>query len=172
MEKLCIPVALERNLALLDGSTEGGFSIDKALQFDQNEVSNLYSISGKELRFSFQEHGVAYNETSATDYMVKATVQLQSREDVPGFTLKVDLNPVEMWGINFTGRVIVKHASGEERMIYLPGTRTYDPAGLTGEFAYSFSRRKLRGFRATGLSIMIGLHVLRGACSVGLEVTG
>jgi hypothetical protein len=30
---------------------------------------------------------------------------------------------------------VVKHESGEEKVIYLPGTRTYDPAGITGEWA-------------------------------------
>ena len=51
----------------------------------------------------------------------------------PGFSLRFDGTPVEKWGINFAGTVHVKHSSGEERIIYFPGTRTYDPAGLTGE---------------------------------------
>ena len=67
MAALVIPVALEKNLALGNGSTEGGFPLAKALQFDQNEVPNLYSISAGELKFHFQEHGVAYSETVASD---------------------------------------------------------------------------------------------------------
>ena len=132
MANVIIPVQLEKNLALEDGSTEGGYPIVRALQFDQSDVTNLYSISGEELKFKFQEHGVAYNETEATDCLVETTIQLQPGADGPGFTLKVDLSPVEMWGINFVGKVLVKHENGEERVIYLPGTRTYDPAGITG----------------------------------------
>lgn len=31
------------------------------------------------------------------------------------------------------GVVRVTHSTGEERSLYLPGTRTYDPAGMTGD---------------------------------------
>ena len=50
-----------------------------------------------------------------------------------GFSMEVLQEPVEMWGINFAGSVLVRHKTGEERVIYLPGTRTYDPAGITGK---------------------------------------
>lgn len=144
MANLVIPVVLEKNLALQDGST-GGCPISKALQFDQSEVFNLYSITstgiGGELRFSFQEHGVAYNETSASDCLVKATVQLEGAVGA-AIGLTVDPTPVQMWGINFAGRVLVKHEAegargGEEKVIYLPGTRTYDPAGITGKLLWA-----------------------------------
>lgn len=49
------------------------------------------------------------------------------------FSLILSNKPVEKWGINFAGTVHVSHKSGEERVIYLPGTRTYDPAGITGK---------------------------------------
>lgn len=130
MADLIVPATLEKNLALGDGSTEAGFPIDRALQFDQNEVPNLYTSLGGELKFAFQEHGVAYNEKDATDCLVEATIQL---EEGTNFSVKVDPKPVQMWGVNFAGRVLIKHESGEERVIYLPGTRTYDPAGITGE---------------------------------------
>ena len=48
------------------------------------------------------------------------------------FSYQVDLSPVQMWGINFAGKVLIKRG-GQERAIYLPGTRTYDPAGVTGK---------------------------------------
>lgn len=131
MAGLTIPVLLEKNLALGDGSTEGGCPSAKALGFDQSEVTNLYSSTDGELKFSFQEHGVAYNESSATDCLVEATIKLQSTHEA-SFSLAMDPSPIQMWGINFAGRVLVTHQSGEERVIYLPGTRTYDPAGLTG----------------------------------------
>lgn len=130
MAGLTIPVLLEKNLALRDGCTEGGFPVAEALTFDQSEVPNLYSTSEGQLEFGFQEHGVAYNETDATGCLVETKVLLG--RSIAGFTLATDPTPVQMWGVNFAGRVLVKHQSGEERVIYLPGTRTYDPAGLTG----------------------------------------
>ena len=50
----------------------------------------------------------------------------------PAFSLQFSGQPLEMWGLNFAGSVRVSHKTGEERLIYLPGTRTYDPAGITG----------------------------------------
>ena len=132
MANLIIPATLEKNLALGDGSTEGGCPIARALRLDEDEVANLYTISEGQFKFVFQEHGVAYNESEATDYKVEAFLSIQS-EQQPSFTLKVDQNPVQMWGINFAGQIQVCHASGEERVFYLPGSRTYDPAGLTGK---------------------------------------
>lgn len=131
MAFLVIPVLLEKNLALPDGSTEGGCPIAQALQLDQSEVANLYSTSGKELKLSFQEHGVAYDESSATDCLVEATVQLQGAAEE--LSARVEPTSVQMWGVNFAGKVVIKRRGGGERVIYLPGTRTYDPAGLTGE---------------------------------------
>ena len=133
MALLTIPVHLEEKLALADGSTEGGCLVSEALSFDRAEVANLYSIKAGVLKFAFQEHGVAYNESSATDFLVQATVKLDSPEGGGNFSYSVDRTPVEVWGLNFAGRVLVKHQGGEERAIYLPGTRTYDPAGLTGK---------------------------------------
>ena len=50
----------------------------------------------------------------------------------PPFILHLSREPVEKWGINFAGSVSVRHKTGEERVIFIPGTRTYDPAGITG----------------------------------------
>lgn len=133
MACLTIPVTLEQNLALKDGSTDGGCPIASALRFDQNQVPNLYTVSEGELKFAFQEHGVAYGETSATDCLVEATIEL-SGQGGASFSMAAEVTPVQMWGVNFASTVAVKHESGEERVIYIPGTRTYDPAGLTGEF--------------------------------------
>lgn len=129
MAGLTVPAAFEQNLALGDGSP--GQPLQSALGFDLAEVPNLYSIYGDEFRFKFQEHGVAYNETQASDYLVDIGLKVCS--GTPGFSLRFSPKAVEKWGINFAGTVCVKHGSGEERVVYLPGTRTYDPAGITGE---------------------------------------
>lgn len=140
MAGLTVPTAFEQNLTLGDGSP--GQPLQSALGFDLAEVPNLYSIYGDEFRFKFQEHGVAYNETQASDYVVDIGLKVCS--GTPGFSLRFSSKTVEKWGINFAGTVCVKHGSGEERVVYLPGTRTYDPAGITGEIilqvsSYAFS---------------------------------
>ena len=78
-----------------------------------------------------QEHGVAYGEKEASSLEAKATFPLPVSA-TPSFSLQLNSQPVEKWGINFAGSVHVSHKTGEERVIYLPGTRTYDPAGTTG----------------------------------------
>ena len=129
MASVVVPVVFEQNLALPDGSASG-CPFEQALQLDQGEVPNLYSIKEGEFKLSFQEHGTAYEESEPSDLLVETSFEVGSTS--PGFTLEVKRSPVQMWGVNFAGSVVVKHESGEERVIYLPGTRTYDPAGITG----------------------------------------
>lgn len=80
-----------------------------------------------------QEHGVAYGEKEASDMKAEASFPLPVTVS-PSFSLWSINQPVEKWGINFAGSVRISHKTGEERVIYLPGTRTYDPAGITGGF--------------------------------------
>ena len=139
MAGLTVPAAFEQHLTLGDGSP--GQPLQNALDFDLAEVPNLYSTNGGEFRFKFQEHGVAYNETQASDYLVDVGLKVCS--GTPGFSLRFSPTPVEKWGINFAGTVCVKHNSGEERVVYLPGTRTYDPAGITGEIRLLYTIHSL-----------------------------
>ena len=133
MASVVVPATFEQNLALGDGSASG-CPLERALQFDQAEVPNLYSVKEGEFKLSFQEHGTAYNETEPSDFLVETSFAVTAEQgSSPGFSLSVSRSPVQMWGINFAGSVVVKHESGEQRVIYLPGTRTYDPAGITGE---------------------------------------
>ena len=87
-------------------------------------------VSCCHIRAIQQEHGVAYGDKEASDMRAKASFPLPSTTDE--FSVHFSNQPVEMWGINFAGTVRVCHKSGGERLIYLPGTRTYDPAGITG----------------------------------------
>ncbi len=128
MDCVTVPASFEANLALEDGST--GFSLPQALSLNKNTVPNLYTVGVNKFHFDFQEHGIAYNETVASDLRAQASFEVQG--DSPGFSLTVDPTPVAVWGINFAGRIVVKHENGCERVVYLPGTRTYDPAGMTG----------------------------------------
>ena len=152
MASVVVPATFEQNLALADGSA-CGCPLERALQLDQIEVPNLYSIKDGEFKLSFQEHGTAYGETDPSDFLVEISFGAVSQLEGSGsttFSLSVNRSPVQMWGINFAGSVVVKHASGEERIIYLPGTRTYDPAGITGEqFVQNIDFCTLQSCKAT-----------------------
>ena len=76
---------------------------------------------------------MAYGEREATDMKAEVSFPLPVAGGSPGLSLQFSSQPVELWGLNFAGLVRVRHGSGQERLVYLPGTRTYDPAGITGE---------------------------------------
>lgn len=130
METLVVPAILEQNFTLGDGSC--GCPVQEAIQLNMDEISNLYRLQDDEFQLAFQERGVAYNEEGTTVQKAEVSFKIQGASP-PSFSLKVDPTPVVMWGINFAGKVVVTHNGGQERFIYLPGTRTYDPAGITGQ---------------------------------------
>lgn len=72
---------------------------------------------------------MAYNETEPSIQQIKVSLTLEGSSDL---TLAFDPTPVEAWGINFVGVVRVTR-DGIERPIYIPGSRTYDPAGISGD---------------------------------------
>lgn len=53
--------------------------------------------------------------------------------DTNVFEMNLSLEQTNIWGINFVGTIHVKHPTGEECTIYLPGVLTFDPAGITGD---------------------------------------
>ena len=78
---------------------------------------------------SFQEHGVAYGESNASDMLVELSTEVSGSAD---FNLVFSPGDVTMWGLTYAGVVRVRHfGSPTERVIYVPGT-TYDPAGKSG----------------------------------------
>lgn len=126
-----IPACFENNFALEDGGP--GDDLREAFKFQSGTVRNLYKYneeSGK-LIYSFTETGVAYNEKEKTSLTSEVTLDL-SQPGGPSVKLELEENTVEKWGINFAGVVKVTHTTGEQNVIFMPGTRTYDPAGLTG----------------------------------------
>jgi len=126
-----IPACFENNFALEDGKP--GDDIRVAFKFQSDAVRNLYKFdapSGK-LLFSFTETGVAYNEKETSSLVSEASLDF-SKPGGCSVKLELEEKTVEKWGINFAGIVKVTHSTGKESEIFLPGTRTYDPAGLTG----------------------------------------
>ena len=130
MVSVVVPSKLESHVALADGSE--GFSLIDLFSFKQEKVDNLYSYNEKtdDFHFAFQEHGTAYKETEPSNLLSETKLVVPGKAE---FSLQFDPQPVEVWGINFAASVRVIHGdSSEARVVYLPGTRTYDPAGLTG----------------------------------------
>ena len=126
-----IPACLENNFALEDG--QSGDDLREAFKFQSGTVNNLYKLDegAEKLIYSFTEVGVAYKEKEKTSFKSEATLDL-SQPGGPSVKLELEESTVEKWGINFAGVVKIGHSTGEQSVIYIPGTRTYDPAGLTG----------------------------------------
>jgi hypothetical protein len=128
---LVIPTKFESNFALSDGSQ--GNDLLEAFAFTSDKVDNIYNWdpSASTFELCFQERGVAYGETDTSQQQAKLCLS-----NLPGtvdFKLAFDSTPTCRWGINFAGTTHVTHPSGIIRTIYVPGTRTYDPAGKTGD---------------------------------------
>ena len=92
------------------------------------------------MRFEFLEMGVKYGETekSSTPVRVALTLSADSKRNV---TLTFVEKVVEKWGINFVGTVTVSHGNGQTFAVYLPGIRTYDAAGISGEASFRLVAR-------------------------------
>jgi len=79
---------------------------------------------------SFTERGIAYGDTGKTETKVNLQVLLTKSVKLP--EVRFEANPVTIWGINFAASLVVVRATTQTR-IFLPGVRTYDPAGITGD---------------------------------------
>ena len=95
-------------------------------------MENIYAWDGTTgaFKFSFQERGVAYGDKDASQYLVESSFPCNNRL---GIALRFNQAQENQWGLNFVGSVTVTHDDGSEYKIYIPGTRTYDPAGKTGD---------------------------------------
>ena len=125
-----IPSFLEENLSAIDGTK--GASLKDAFKLEADEIQNLYTIQSQgTLAYAFTDSGVGYNDKESTSMTSKATFEL-SKEGGASFKLQFEEKLIVKWGINFCGCVHVEHKTGTKRIIYIPGTRTYDPAGITG----------------------------------------
>ncbi|XP_062515107.1 uncharacterized protein LOC134190659 [Corticium candelabrum] len=149
---LVVPSKLPAYLRASDGSP--GADLRSVLKFDQARVDNLYTLDADkhEMRFEFLEMGVKYGETekSSTPVRVALTLSADSKRNV---TLTFVEKVVEKWGINFVGTVTVSHGNGQTFAVYLPGIRTYDAAGISGD--PHASERIGAGCANTQLSITI-----------------
>ena len=129
-ELLVVPTELESNFCNENGDKGNGIS--DAFKLEDEAIGNIYSYSKDtgEFIFAFQEKGVAYDEDASSTLLSRASFKVT--EEAAGVLLKFICDPIAMWGINYCGVIEVKHQSGETRRVYIPGTRTYDPAGRTG----------------------------------------
>ncbi len=89
-------------------------------------VANCYFIESNEYRVRFQMKNV----------LAKATLNIQQKAD---FQVVFEKASFVLFGMNFAGRLRIRHGSGITRGILLPGCLTYDPAGTTGHpYAHEF----------------------------------
>ena len=101
------------------------------VSFSIDSVADLYTVSAEALQFSYTEKGVAYGQQETTTHTVKCEIPLVVQPAT--FQLTLSREPVYRSGINYAASVLVSHNSGPTFQLLLPGTRTYDPAGLSGD---------------------------------------
>eukprot|EP00037_Helgoeca_nana_P014635 m.136710 g.136710 ORF g.136710 m.136710 type:complete len:299 (-) comp22642_c0_seq2:57-953(-) len=94
-----------------------------------------WRVNKKNLDIEWTESGTAYGETECTTQTIQVSVPLGVRKvDV---TFHPNGNPVVRWGINFAVNVgvfkIEEDGEGHMGNIYMPSTRSYDPAGRSGD---------------------------------------
>ena len=93
-------------------------------------MSSAMTVHQGLYKLSSQEHGATYGESKASDMLVELSTEVSGSAD---FNLVFSPGDVTMWGLTYAGVVRVRHfGSPTERVIYVPGTRTYDPAGKSG----------------------------------------
>mmetsp|Transcript_1196 Transcript_1196/g.2757 ORF Transcript_1196/g.2757 Transcript_1196/m.2757 type:complete len:750 (-) Transcript_1196:1630-3879(-) len=95
--------------------------------------------NGKVFEFTFTENAKGYGDDEPVEKKVGASINLQKGKHVsPVFQAQFSEKPLIKWGINFAGTVSVSldHKDGnftQKFKIFLPGLKTYDPAGRTGD---------------------------------------
>ncbi len=97
-----------------------------------SQIDNIYTWdkATNTFKFSFQESGTAYGDTAVSQCLVETTFTCV---DQLGISLQFNSIPIVQWGLNYVGTVTVTHGNSNKYTIYIPGTRTYDPAGKTGD---------------------------------------
>eukprot|EP00051_Salpingoeca_urceolata_P027645 m.482538 g.482538 ORF g.482538 m.482538 type:complete len:296 (+) comp22570_c0_seq1:73-960(+) len=104
-----------------------------AVQTDVPAVGNVYNINDSVYTLALEETGTAYGESAESTRTASTSFRV-ARPDNFDLAFDFDQTPVEVWGINFAATLWVRHkSSGSVRPVYWPGTRTYDPAGMTGD---------------------------------------
>ena len=113
-----------------------------------NQIENLYLFDDKDriFKFEYKELNKPYKskpddtkvrirdqEDEKCEKTAAVKLQFNVRNKNPKFKLDLNLEPSDMWGMRFVGRIIVLHDSGETCTIYLPGVLTFDPAGISGD---------------------------------------
>ncbi|KAI6660550.1 hypothetical protein LOD99_14134 [Oopsacas minuta] len=101
------------------------------VSFNLDSVADLYTTSPHVLQFSYTEKGVAYGQQETSSKTIKCEVPLAVQPVT--FVLNLTNEPVYRSGVNYAAVVQVSHQSGLKFQLLIPGTRTYDPAGISGD---------------------------------------
>lgn len=115
---------------------EGSEQILKCLSSDTTSLNcdGVWESDGNQFfDFTWTETETAYGETETSSSTASTKIPL-NKDLKSNFTSTVTLKPCEAWGINFAGSIEIQFDSSNEKFtVYLPGTRTYDPAGMSGD---------------------------------------
>eukprot|EP01090_Pellita_catalonica_P003352 TRINITY_DN13023_c0_g2_i1.p1 TRINITY_DN13023_c0_g2~~TRINITY_DN13023_c0_g2_i1.p1 ORF type:complete len:298 (-),score=57.41 TRINITY_DN13023_c0_g2_i1:29-922(-) len=132
--KTAIPIQAKLRGTLKDQEGKNGVDVNDVLAFDKDSVSNLYTYDAQngEFKFNLVDVGVPYGEKEVAKKTASAVIKTDPKAK-PSYRLEFVQQPTVRWGINFVGMVKVLHDDGYIRTIYLPGERTYDPAGISGD---------------------------------------
>lgn len=106
---------------------------------EQNKPTSLagvysYDESSGAFSLAHSETGVPYGKTDKETVTAKASLQLKDKRFKPSWQLTFDSTPhTDGTGINFAGRIFIKHNYAQPVVVCVPGKFTYDPAGRTGD---------------------------------------
>ncbi|WP_411023322.1 hypothetical protein, partial [Salmonella sp. s51228] len=101
--------------------------------FKCNVISDLFvnTHQDNKLSLNFTETGIAYGNTEISSMEVKCEIGIKTT--FVDFTARLIIGVRMECGINFAAIIEIKHANNQISTILIPGTRTYDPAGITGD---------------------------------------
>lgn len=116
----------------------GGAKLRDVIAWNLNSVHfpNIFSFDAKTRNFVFHymEEAQAYGEkeTTIANVTTRFHVDLEHASD-KGLMFSSTLQPITKWGISFACTIVVAHPDGNTFAMYIPGERSYDPAGMTGD---------------------------------------
>mmetsp|Transcript_38705 Transcript_38705/g.62924 ORF Transcript_38705/g.62924 Transcript_38705/m.62924 type:complete len:473 (+) Transcript_38705:405-1823(+) len=111
---------------------------------EKKGISGLYAGEDKKdiFAFNFTENTMGYGDKKETKKNVRVNIRLHRQRSLAKSVAKSEpkmevhflSKPITKWGINFSGKVVVKikmNGKGLSRTfdILIPGVKTYDPAG-------------------------------------------
>ncbi|GAB5370153.1 hypothetical protein AAMO2058_001467600 [Amorphochlora amoebiformis] len=107
---------------------------------EKKGVKNIFEMKENVFKFEFTEKAKGYGDKEVVEQKAETSVRFNTSKPPDSRTVEAKFSntPVTRWGINFSGVVKVRIGSKEDELekdleILIPGLKTYDPAGRTGD---------------------------------------